>query len=140
MSTRTNKREAPARDVPVQDLSLTKQSPRPGYFIVRKTGQVVPLVAVDELPLGVDLVGVPRNLDLMETGGMLNLGLQGGAQPGAPGGGGFYGLVGLEEEEEEEEDGNEDGDGDQDEVAGSSGYVYVFELERKRKVYRDSVC
>ncbi|KAF5870024.1 putative zinc finger dna-binding protein [Botrytis fragariae] len=115
MSTKTNKREAPARDRTVQDLSVSTQGPRPGYFIVRKTGQVVPLVAVDELPPGVDLIGVPRNLDLVETGGMLNLGLQEGAQPGAPGGGGFYGLVGLEGDEEGDECDDEDG------VVGSSG-------------------
>lgn len=122
MSTKTNKREAPARDRTVQDLSVSTRSPRPGYFIVRKTGQVVPLVAVDELPPGVDLIGVPRNLDLVETGGMLNLGLQGGSQPGAPGGGGFYGLVGLEGDEEGDEYEDEDG------VVGSSGYVSVIEL------------
>ncbi|KAF7928369.1 hypothetical protein EAE99_005126 [Botrytis elliptica] len=115
MSTKTNKREAPAQDHTVQGLSSSAQGPRPGYFIVRKTGQVVPLVAVDELPPGVDLIGVPRNLDLVETGGMLNLGLQGGAQPGASGGGGFYGLVGLEGDEEGDEYEDEDG------AAGSSG-------------------
>ncbi|TGO88284.1 hypothetical protein BPOR_0172g00100 [Botrytis porri] len=115
MSTKTNKREAPARDRTVQDLSVPTQGPRPGYFIVRKTGQVVPLVAVDELPQGVDLIGVPRNLDLVETSGMLNLGLQGGAQPGAPGGGGFYGLVGLEVSEEGNDYEGEEG------LVGSSG-------------------
>ncbi|KAJ8058317.1 hypothetical protein OCU04_012508 [Sclerotinia nivalis] len=105
MSTKLNKRETPARDRSVQDLSVSPRGPRPGYFIVRKSGEVVPLVAVDELPLGVDLVGVPRSLDLVETGGMLNLGLQGG------GGEGFYGLVGLEEDGEEE-----------DVVTGNSGF------------------
>lgn len=78
----------------------------------------MPLVAVDELPLGVDLVGVPRNLDLMQTGGMLNLGLQGGSLPGTPGGGGFYGLVGLEE--------GDDMNGDETGVMGSSGYVFAL--------------
>jgi hypothetical protein len=53
-----------------------KGKPRPSYFLVRTTGDVVPLIAVDELPLGVDLIGVPRSLDLDETIGMLNLGLQ----------------------------------------------------------------
>jgi hypothetical protein len=50
--------------------------PWPGYFLVRTTGEVVPLIAVDELPHSVDVVGVPRSLDLEETIGMLNLGLQ----------------------------------------------------------------
>jgi hypothetical protein len=53
-----------------------KGKPWPGYFLVRTTGEVVPLVAVDELPPNIELVGVPRSLDLEETIGMLNLGLQ----------------------------------------------------------------
>ncbi|PBP22553.1 CAP-Gly domain-containing protein [Diplocarpon rosae] len=50
--------------------------PWPAYFLVRTTGEVVPLIAVDELPTGTNLVGVPRSLDLEDTIGMLNLGLQ----------------------------------------------------------------
>lgn len=53
-----------------------KGKPWPAYFLVRTTGEVVPLIAVDELPAGTDLVGVPRTLDLENTIGMLNLGLQ----------------------------------------------------------------
>lgn len=53
-----------------------KGNPWPEYFLVRITGEVVPLIAVDELPAGIDLVGVPRSLNLEETIGMLNLGLQ----------------------------------------------------------------
>lgn len=53
-----------------------KGKPWPAYFLVRTTGEVVPLIAVDELPPGTDLVGVPRSLDLEDTIGMLNLGLQ----------------------------------------------------------------
>jgi hypothetical protein len=52
------------------------RKPWPGYFIVRKTGEVVPLVAIDELPHGIDLVGIPRSIDLEITVGMINLGLQ----------------------------------------------------------------
>ena len=55
------------------------RKPWPGYFIVRNTGEVVPLVAIDELPHGIDLVGIPRTLDLEETVGMLNLGLKKGS-------------------------------------------------------------
>jgi hypothetical protein len=54
----------------------TEGKPWPGYFLVRTTGEVVPLIAVDELPPNIELVGVPRSLDLAETIGMLNLGLQ----------------------------------------------------------------
>lgn len=60
--------------VPENDTPRSKAFP--GYFIVRTTGEVVPLIAVDELPLGIDIVGVPRCLDLEGTIGMLNLGLQ----------------------------------------------------------------
>jgi hypothetical protein len=42
---------------------------------------VVPLIAVDELPPGTNLEGVSRSLDLEDTIGMLNLGIQ--RSPGA---------------------------------------------------------
>lgn len=48
----------------------------PSYFLVRTTGEVVPLIAVDELPPGLDLANVPRSIELEDTIGMLNLGLQ----------------------------------------------------------------
>jgi hypothetical protein len=63
-----------------------KGKPWPGYFLVRNTGEVVPLIAVDELPPSMELLGVPRSLDLEETIGMLNLGLQRST-------GGFYKIV-----------------------------------------------
>lgn len=63
-----------------------KGKPWPGYFLVRTTGEVVPLIAVDELPATIELVGVPRSLDLEETIGMLNLGLQRST-------GGFYQIA-----------------------------------------------
>jgi hypothetical protein len=68
----------------------TKGKPWPGYFLVRSTGEVVPLIAVDELPPNIELVGVPRSLDLAETIGMLNLGLQRST-------GGFYQFTQGEE-------------------------------------------
>jgi hypothetical protein len=63
-----------------------KGKPWPGYFLVRTTGEVVPLIAVDELPTSIELVGIPRSLDLEETTGMLNLGLQRST-------GGFYQIA-----------------------------------------------
>ncbi|KAK3309652.1 uncharacterized protein B0T15DRAFT_10310 [Chaetomium strumarium] len=62
--------------------------PRPQFFVVRpdtKTssadgrvytvhGAIVPLVAVDELPEWLDLVGVPRGLTAKQTVGLYNLG------------------------------------------------------------------
>ncbi|KAL3420809.1 Tubulin-specific chaperone E [Phlyctema vagabunda] len=47
----------------------------PGHFLVRNTGEVVPLIPVDELSSDVEVIGVPRSLDLTATVGMLNLGL-----------------------------------------------------------------
>lgn len=66
-----------------------KVKPWPAYFLVRTTGEVVPLIAVDELPPGTDLAGVPRSLDLEETIGMLNLGLQRSS-------GGFYRIMSVD--------------------------------------------
>ena len=71
---------------PPPDHSSDKHKPWPGYFLVRTTGEVVPLIAVDELPPGTDLVGIPRSLDLEATIGMYNLGLQRSS-------GAFYQLV-----------------------------------------------
>ncbi|CAG8958512.1 hypothetical protein HYFRA_00009827 [Hymenoscyphus fraxineus] len=50
--------------------------PWASHFIVRKMGQIVPLIAVDELPPSLHIDGVPRYLSVVETKGMLNLGLQ----------------------------------------------------------------
>ncbi|KAI0175580.1 hypothetical protein GGR52DRAFT_589347 [Hypoxylon sp. FL1284] len=63
------------------------QSPWPQYFLVRPNitrytasgavttpGPIVPLVAVDQLPEGLNLVGIPRELRLEQTIGLTNLG------------------------------------------------------------------
>lgn len=55
---------------------IQNRKPWPSYFLVRTTGEVVPLIAVDELPEDINIVGVPRELDLEKAVGMLNLGLQ----------------------------------------------------------------
>jgi hypothetical protein len=60
----------------ISKTNIGRTKPWPGYFVVRPTGEVVPLIAIDELPPGTDLLGVPRSLDLETTIGMLNLGLQ----------------------------------------------------------------
>lgn len=78
---------------PLSEQLSEKGKPWPGYFLVRTTGEVVPLVAVDELPRGTDLDGVPRSLDLEDTIGMLNLGLQRSS-------GSFYQIVKREEKKE----------------------------------------
>ena len=58
------------------NTASNKAKPWPAYFVVRTSGEVVPLIGVDELPTGTNLVGVPRTLDLKDTIGMLNLGIQ----------------------------------------------------------------
>ena len=59
-----------------QHTASSKGKPWPAYFIVRTSGEVVPLIGVDELPIGTDLMGIPRALGLKDTIGMVNLGIQ----------------------------------------------------------------
>lgn len=75
---------------PGQEVPRLKLFPK--FFLVRTTGEVVPVVAVDELPPGVELVGVPRSLDLEGTIGMLNLGLQRSS-------GSFYKICSFKEQD-----------------------------------------
>jgi hypothetical protein len=55
--------------------------PGPDHFLVRpgtkdgKPGPIVPLIAVDQLPDWMQLVGVPRELDAEQTIGLMNLGI-----------------------------------------------------------------
>lgn len=55
--------------------------PGPDHFLVRpgtkdgKPGPIVPLIAVDQLPDWMQLVGVPRELDTEQTIGLTNLGI-----------------------------------------------------------------
>lgn len=66
---------------------VPQQIPLPQYFLVRpgetrhtasgiitKPGPIVPLVAVDQLPEWLDLLGVPRELGVEQTVGLTNLG------------------------------------------------------------------
>ena len=57
----------------IYDSSVFKR-PCPRWFISRGGGVVVPLIAADELPLEVKLVGVPRGMDLDGAAGMKFLG------------------------------------------------------------------
>ena len=74
-----------------------KAKPLPGHFLVRTTGEVVPLIALDELAPGIEIVGVPRCLDLEATVGMLNLGLQRSS-------GAFYHMIDHHQDDEDEAD------------------------------------
>lgn len=84
---------------------MLPNTPRPVYFLVRPiTGDVVPLIAADELPLAIQLRGVERNMQIVDTIGMINLGL-------AEGSGGYYEtddsrVTGGEEGIEDERDGD----------------------------------
>ena len=47
---------------------------RPQFFCTRPSGTLTPLIAVDELPTGITIRGVPRVLSASETQGMTSLG------------------------------------------------------------------
>jgi hypothetical protein len=59
-----------------QMQAAPEEQPKSSYFVIRDTGEVVPLIAIDELPAGLSIVNIPKNLKLNETVGMLSLGLQ----------------------------------------------------------------
>ena len=59
--------------IPASRNSL--KSPRPTHFLVRPTGEIVPMIAVDEFPPGTNLIGVSRTLAIEATLGMSNAGL-----------------------------------------------------------------
>jgi hypothetical protein len=43
---------------------------KPQFFVTRQNGAMVPLIAMDELPLHVRIQGVPRTLDPFQIAGM----------------------------------------------------------------------
>lgn len=47
---------------------------KPQFFICRQNGALVPLVAVDELPPALNVIGIPRVLSHNDTHGMTSLG------------------------------------------------------------------
>ena len=56
-------------------------APHPTHFLCRENGEVVPVIAVDDLPTDVQIRGVPRVFaGLNDTVGMINLGIV--AKPG----------------------------------------------------------
>ncbi|KAL6252428.1 hypothetical protein RBB50_000147 [Rhinocladiella similis] len=48
---------------------------KPQFFLTRQNGAMVPLVAMDEMPIHVQIRGVPRSLTAFEIAGMTPLGL-----------------------------------------------------------------
>lgn len=55
---------------------MMSSSPRPQYFVAREDGTLTPLIAVDELPETVQIVGVPATLSPAGTMNMTSLGLK----------------------------------------------------------------
>lgn len=54
--------------------------PRPQHFITRTDGSITPLIAVDELPESMRIVGVPAIISQAATLNMMNLGVQARSQ------------------------------------------------------------
>ncbi|KAK6365887.1 hypothetical protein LTS17_010853 [Exophiala oligosperma] len=59
-----------------QDDTMAEQRTlKPQFFLTRQNGAMVPLVAMDEMPIHVQIRGVPRSLTAFEIAGMTPLGL-----------------------------------------------------------------
>ncbi|KAL8675386.1 MAG: hypothetical protein Q9168_000217 [Polycauliona sp. 1 TL-2023] len=50
--------------------------PRPQWFLVRPDNTITPLIAVDELPPNIHILGVPAVMDLVDTKSMESVGLR----------------------------------------------------------------
>ena len=51
-------------------------SPRPQFFVARADGTITPLIAVDELPVAIQIKGVPAAISPADTQNMTSLGLK----------------------------------------------------------------
>ena len=47
---------------------------KPQFFVTRQNGAMIPLIAMDELPIHVQIQGVSRSLSAFETAGMTGVG------------------------------------------------------------------
>lgn len=64
-------------DPQIGQLSSTQQSvPRPKYFVSRPDGTKSPLIAADELPCNISIVGLPTTISIEQTFGMLHVAVQ----------------------------------------------------------------
>ncbi|ETI24887.1 hypothetical protein G647_04257 [Cladophialophora carrionii CBS 160.54] len=54
---------------------MASQQLKPQFFVTRQNGAMVPLIAMDELPIHVQVQGVSRTLNAFEIGGMTGVGL-----------------------------------------------------------------
>ena len=55
---------------------MMSNSPRPQYFVAREDGTLTPLIAVDEMPPSVHILGVPAKITHADTQNMISLGLK----------------------------------------------------------------
>ncbi len=60
---------------PPSSTGRMSELPRPHYFVNRADGTKTPLIAVDELPFTICILGVPRTLNDAQTQGMMSLGV-----------------------------------------------------------------
>ena len=56
------------------EVEEPRDPPRPRHFACRSDGTLTPLIAVDELPPSLTIVGVPRTLSMSGTMGMTSVG------------------------------------------------------------------
>lgn len=72
------KRSEPSLTPPTSTRSpaTMSNSPRPRYFISREDGTITPLIAVDELPPSLHIVGVPAKISPAKTCNMISLGVE----------------------------------------------------------------
>lgn len=69
----------PSPPLTAQSMSVSNTastSPRPQYFVSRVDGTLTPLIAVDELPPSVRIIGVPAVISQAETLNMMSLGVK----------------------------------------------------------------
>lgn len=70
----TSSSPATAQSTPISDRKHIL--PRPQYFVSRNDGSLTPLVAVDELPSSIHIIGVPPVISQAETINMTSLGVK----------------------------------------------------------------
>lgn len=64
-------------DPQMKQPSSTQHSvPRPKYFVSRPDGTKSPLIAADELPCSISIVGLPTTISIEQTFGMLHVAVQ----------------------------------------------------------------
>lgn len=59
-----------------QPSSTQHSVPRPKYFVSRPDGTKSPLIAADELPCNISIVGLPTTISIEQTFGMLHVAVQ----------------------------------------------------------------